>query len=254
MYPRPFPYEESAKYPFSETSTFRINETLRFPVDFITDAHLYAERGETYEITRIIKKENDLLFVIGPPFHPALITGQYSLTDREDHIDLFDTYGRRAGVMVVKSAEAFLFFPDGDYRLQRGSARFEVSCHLFVEGDFVSGFAVNGKLVSGEVEFIGTQGVILERDGNTVIIHFTGEPYYALWRRADYGEEYFNRYISRILLSVHNTLHPEHNHSLIISPDANGNIPIYTNSLLLYGDALRLKGGYARLDISLAKK
>ena len=148
MRPRPFPYEHSS-YPFSDTSTFQLDEETRFPTNFLSDAHIYVTTPTIHEITRVIKSRAKLTFFIGTPLGPDIISGEYNLpydevgTDFRNTIDLFDQFGRRAGVLVIDIKEAFLFVPDGNYELDYGSVKFEVSCHISMSNDSVSGFIVN---------------------------------------------------------------------------------------------------------------
>jgi len=262
MYPRAFPYHEAANYPFSEMSSFQLTDTIYFPADFIADAHIYVTGQNRYEITRLVKRRGQITIYIGTIVTQELIEGHYRIEAENINeftkktIELIDTWGRRAGLLVVKSLESILFVPDGDYSLLRGTAMFEVACHVPIVEDRLVGFIVDGQLVTGDVEFVGTQGITLERKDNAVFFHFTGEPYYAIWRQEVFEEEFFNRYVASIDLTVINNRDPANliSKSFTLLPDINGNIPIYTNSLVLYGDALRLTGRRNSLDIRLAAR
>ena len=94
--------------------------------------------------------------------------------------------------------------------------------------------------------------VILERDENTILIHFTGEPYYLMWRKEHLGEDYSDRFISSVTVTTVNTITLARR-EVTLFPDENGNIPLYTNSLLLYNDAMRIRGQRNQLDIRLAE-
>jgi len=253
MYPKPVS-QEFIRYPFTESSTLRINDTLFFPTDFISDAHLYAYKKEIYEITGILKTRNSIKFIIGTVYDKELMTGEYQFAESEDVVNLFDMYGRRAGVLMVQSPESLLFFPNGEFRLNTGTARFEVSCHLLLANKSVEGFRAGGRLLSGDVQFVGTQGVILVREGNVITVHFTGEPYFRLWERARRSEGYTTRYVTSVRLTVQNRAQPEHSASVVLLPDENGNIPIYVGSTdSEHRDALRIIGQQQMLEIKLAK-
>ena len=255
MLPRPFSLEFK-NYPFTESSTFRVNDTLFFPADFLSDAHIYATRAEIYEITGIYKSRRTIRFTIGTPFNKDLITGEYSwLPDKADDdyggtIDLFDEHGRRAGILVIRSAVSLFFFPDGDYQLRSGTAKFEVTCHVFTNRKTVQCFKVGDKLLSGDVEWKGTQGVILTREDNVITVHFTGEPYYRLWLADLRNELYFSRCVTSLDLEVKNEQKPENNISVTLVPDEYGNIPIYVGSC--ENEALRIRGQKDSLEIKLA--
>jgi len=252
MHARPFPYQESSKFPFSETSMFYVSDTLSFPYDFLADAHVYTTNKEQYEITRILKKGHDLTLWIGNYIDQDQIIGSYCFEDAESNvIELFDRYGRRAGMLVIKSAPAMQFFPDGDYTLISGTAIFEISCHVPIPMASVTGFVVNNRLMSGDVKMIGTHGVILTRQDNTVTVHFVGEPYYNKWRAVENNDHFFDRYVSRVTVSVDDTINQGKTGSLMLQPDKNGNIPIFAN---YNGNALRIKGAQSRLSFSLAGK
>jgi hypothetical protein len=113
---------------------------------------------------------------------------------------------------------------------------------------------VGDELLSGNVTFTGTQGVILENKDNSLYVHFVGEPYGFLWRKDAYEEDVYNRYVSSVTLTVESTVDPRYNAELKLLPDDMGNIRLYTDNVLLYGDALRVIGRSGNLDIRLAKK
>jgi len=268
MKPRPFPYETSS-YPFSDSSTFQITKELYFPLDFIVDAHIYAYKSKIYEIVRIVKTINKLTLHIDTRDGTEKITGNFDIPiddkPSNNSIDLFDGYGRRAGVLIIGSLESISFLPNGDYKLSSGTIKFEVSCHIPIRNDTVNGFLVNGKLVSGDAQFVGTQGVILERStetgnrvssinqaGNTITVNFTGEPYYNLWDIPDMSD-YFSRFVAKVNLTVRNPA-KNYSESILLEPDKNGNIPIYVRNAGVFEEgALRIAGTKGRLTIKLAK-
>jgi len=273
MRPRPFPHE-SASYPFTDASTFRVANGAVFPRNFLLDARIYATSKGIYEISRIEKTPTDLKLTIGPAPDRSIITGSYKLLDKEEQIDLYDRYGRRAGVLVVDTAEMMSFLPDGDYELSANTAKFEVSCHVMVGGRALEGFVVETHtdiddlanttlelgtvtrtLMSGDLNMVGGHGVALVREGNELTIHFTGEPYYNLWESISKGFKGNNSYLTAVNLLVRNPDDPQYNLSTMIVPDEHGNIPIYMNNAILgLGDALRLRGERGRLTIRLAGK
>jgi len=257
MRPRPYP-EEAKSYPLSEASTLRINDTLMFPVDFLKDAHIYAARGEPYEITRIQKANGVITFVIGTIFDREQIYGTYrpllskafaaseSLT-----IDLFDfQYKRRAGVLLAQTNPLFLFFPDGNFELEIGSVQFETACHVPMFSKALSGFRVNDALITGDVSFIGTQGVILECNDNTITVNFVGEPYYSAYEKARAGNRYLVSSVRRLTLKVECPGGAASGVTLV--PDANGYISLYADRSLERA-ALRVSGRQGILEVGLAK-
>jgi len=126
-------------------------------------------------------------------------------SDRLECIDLFDAFDRRAGALVIGDPRIFGAFPDGEFDLESGSLIFEVSCYVVITGSALTGIRVGDKVVAGDVQFMGTQGVILERKGNEITVNFTGEPYYGIWRKDALGQSPSkNRWVSRLVVRVIN--------------------------------------------------
>jgi hypothetical protein len=253
MYSRAFPYQESKKYPFNEKSTFYITNEITFPYEFLADAHIYTTNNTPYELTRIVKDKKKVIFSIGTFSNRDQITGTYFFnTTKTNVIDLFDVHTRCAGMFVIAIPHLIEFLPDGDYDLNPGTAIFEVSCHIPMKLTGVTGFVVNDELASGDVQFIGTQGVAIVKEDNEITFNFVGEPYWNKWKRAEKNEYMSDNYLQFLHIVVDNPAFG-YEQELILLPDENGNILLSSNNIFLLNSALRLSGKESNLILSLAK-
>jgi len=269
--PRPFPYE-SENYPFTSTSSFVVGEGARFPRGFLLDAHVYAWEPGIYGITHVKKQGGRFQLTVAMTGNKGAATAGGECGSGQTQLDLFDRYQRRAGVLLIDNLDLFLGFPDGDYVVSGGALRFEASCHVPVSAGCVEGFVIEREMdygdtstsldesltqtfITGNIRLTGGQGVALVRDGNTLVIHFVGEPYGHLWQDIATGLSLHDKWVASVWFDVRSTLGSEYSTTKQLFPDENGNILLYLyNMMPLERDALRVSGEENKLTFRLAGK
>ena len=159
--------QEDTKYPFTDRATLLDEQQRRsIPPNTFADAYLYPASGplERVRLSEIEVSETSVVFRVGDETTAVLASsGDVPLFSAPEMLVLVDTRGRTAGVLVCRPEEIarFASWDYGVYTFAADDAEFSARCVCPIPATALEGFVVNGEVVSGDVWFVGQQGVVL---------------------------------------------------------------------------------------------
>lgn len=224
------------KYPFADNASAASSE-VTLPDDLFVDGRLYPIGGnaELY-LSRITKDANALTFAIRATGTDELATASFTLADIPENGELvfFDTYNRPAGLLVSSeiALQAFSGIDVGIYEFTLVQTEFAAAVNTSQPSPGVRGFLLpNGDIMTGDVWFVGEDGVVLRRDGNAMRVDVIGDPFAA---RKLCGDEEANEEVA--------TLQPYCPIKLLngIAPDEQGNFQLLVGSNQSLSPILRI--------------
>lgn len=161
---------ESTKYPFLPTASLSNGSVSLLEGTFL-DAHLYAVGGERrYYLSKVVVSSSSIEIHIGDFDSTSQMTGSVSLPITEDNVELFDSYGRPAGVLASEAIRLSLLagWGVGEHVFDRDATEFCITCQMPVPDVGVSGIEYSeGKIISGKVWFVGEDGVVIRTEQST---------------------------------------------------------------------------------------
>ena len=179
--------QSNSLYPFADGVTLKSNTGLTIPRDSFLDANVYAinATGRVY-VSSIAVELTTVTLTIGANNSTNVCTGVYSPTNPPDTgaINLIDSYGRPAGIIVATKETLSLFggWPAGLHEFDAAATEFAATVVCPAKEPGVRGLLVAGELLTGDVWLIGDQGVVLRQtSANTIRVDIVGDP---LFKRA----------------------------------------------------------------------
>jgi len=256
LYPEWRDQNRDTKYPFSDSAKMRNRHGVVIPNNLFVDAiiHPIGGRERMYLSKVIIQYDRAILFIgdVGARercFGIIPFSGNLS-----DKVELQDQFGRPAGLLLGSDSSNLLnlaSWGQGSHEFDIEDSEFcaNVCVPLPVNGGIRGFILEDGTYVSGDVWFVGENGVILDyvtverrdftaEDNQTetldgIVINVVGDP---LFKRK-FCDNVFQtpRFIKRIKV-----IGP--NGQIILTPDPQGNINFYTSNRLSSDSPLRLIG------------
>ena len=237
---------ESTKYPFVPTATLT-NGVDSFLEGTFLDARLYAISGSRrYYISKVTVSSSSIIIQIGDIDEANRMTGEVALPISNDNVELIDSYGRPAGVLVSDSIRLSLLagWGVGEHTFTRDMTEFCITCQVSVPGVGVSGIEyLEGNVISGKVWLLGEDGVHIrteestDSEGNPITVlrfDIVGDPLF-LKRLCDPAELYNPINPIRTLRIVQGT------YTYDCQADETGNFNIQMNDAFAADAALRVR-------------
>jgi len=160
-------YFETTKYPFADTATLSNEESDQnfIPDGTFFDAALYPIGGQSRLYLSTVSISGDVATLhIGDSRTTRLASGTINLLNPADDVALTDAYGRPAGVLVSNASKllAFQGWTTGDHEFDISHTEFASRVCIPTPEIGVRGFELDdGSIVTGDVWFMGDDGVVL---------------------------------------------------------------------------------------------
>lgn len=242
---------ESTAYPFSETASLKSQDGRVLLHGTFLDAIISPVGGQAGLCVTKITITNELITVtIGDVANRNRCTGSFSLISTPDSIELFDVYGRPAGLLVSEALRlvALQSWGLGEHNINPGNAEFVAAVCCPTPEVGLRGFLLpDGTVVSGEVWLVGDAGVILrvesdtspvpcqpEVDGIVIRVDVIGDPLFRRRLCAGAVDYRVPRFIQTVRI-----LHSEGEFEL--TPDEHGEVNLSPFNSLATDTALRVR-------------
>jgi len=167
-----------SKYPFVDTADLT-NGTITFPKSMFIDARLVAIGGGPRQyISEVIVSTTAAVVHISDE-NGELSTGEVVFGSGQTTIELLDTYGRPAGMLVAADSDqlnVLASWPVDTHAFTLAQTEFTATVVVPTPQIGVRGFLAEGKLFAADVYLLGEQGVFITRDGAYIRIDIIGDP------------------------------------------------------------------------------
>lgn len=241
---------EPTRYPFADVAKL-VNAEGRVLVEgTFLDAALYPIGASTgLYLSSVVVTHTDVTITLSSPAGVAAI-GDFKLVSPPDVIDLFDSYGRPAGVLVSESRRLGLFqaWGVGTHEFLADETEFAATCVFPTPEIGVRGIRLEtGELFTGDVWLVGDDGIVLRMERLEIPVSGTNELRRVNAIRVDVvGDPLFRRRLCepRSLFSTPTFVTAIRFVSLTddftCGPDASGNLRFVANNYLAADSVLRI--------------
>lgn len=233
---------EPTRYPFDESATLSNGQRMILEGAFL-DATLHPVGGVAgMYLSQVTITNRDMTFHIAAPGAGELCHGSVPINPTVDHVALYDSLNRPAGLLVSEAnrLSTFQSWGFGTHEFLPGQTTFAATVCCPVPDNGLRGVLLDdGTLLTGDVWLVGGDGVVLQHatnaQGQDVIrIHAVGDPLYV--RRACADGESFTA--PRFLQSVTFT---DGTQSFTCRPDEHGDIKLTVGNHLAAETILRVR-------------
>lgn len=158
---------ETTKYPFSETATLTNRQGKIILEGVFIDANLYPIGGGVgLYLSKVIVTHSTVTLYIGNEGSAELCSTSFSILNPPVTLELTDTYGRPAGILISATdrLSAFQTLGAGTHSFERSHTEFAATVCVPVPEVGIRGFLLDdGTLLTGDVWLVGTDGVVLRK-------------------------------------------------------------------------------------------
>ncbi len=253
---------QATAYPFTWSSSLKSQDGRVLLEGTFLDAVISPVGGQAgLCITNVAVTNETITLTIGDRADRKRCSGAFSLTNPPDSVELFDVYGRPAGLLVSEALRlvSLQSWGLGEHAIAPGNAEFVASVCCPTPEVGLRGFLLpDGTVVSGEVWLVGDAGVVLrveedtgpvpcqpEVDGVVIRVDVVGDPLFR--RRLCAGAVDFR--VPRFIQTVR-ILHSEG--SFELTPDDMGEISLTPFNSLVTDTALRIRPKQGGMIIEMA--
>lgn len=172
--------QELCNYPFADWATLGGGTPAALPNNMFLDAVLYPiGAGDGIHLSAIRTDGSNVVFVISDETR-ELATGTFDTADPDatDTIELFDSYGRIAGVLVGDPVElrALSSWSEGERTYSYADTGFTPTVLIPLPQIGVRGLALeSGEILTGDCWVVGERGVTLTVDDGAIRIDLVGD-------------------------------------------------------------------------------
>jgi len=169
----------AARYPFADDATLTTRDGLTLHESTFVDAVVYPPGARTTVGIRSVEiTERHATLWIGDETQPRLASGTFDRLDTADAVPLVDLYDRPAGLLLTDPVHLSVFqtWPLGRHDLTAKAAPFVASCVIPLPAVGVQGFVVGGVVLTGDVWFVGEDGVVLSEEDGAIRVDIVGDP------------------------------------------------------------------------------
>ena len=167
-----------SKYPFVDTADLS-NGTIVFTKSMFVDARLVAIGGGPRQyISQVVVSTSSAIIHIADEAG-ELSTGEVVFGANQTTVELLDTYGRPAGILVSADAEqlnVLASWPVDTHTFTVEQTEFTATVVVPTPQIGVRGFLAEGKLFAADVYLLGEQGVFITKDGSYIRVDIIGDP------------------------------------------------------------------------------
>ncbi len=241
---------EATRYPFADVSTLANAEGRVLVEGTFLDAALYPiGAGVGLFLSSVVVTHTDVTLLLSTSAGVAA-TGNFKLISPPDVIDLFDAYGRPAGVLVSESRRLGLFqaWGVGTHEFTAAQTEFAATCVFPTPEVGVRGIRLEtGETFTGDVWLVGDDGVVLRMERLEIPVSGTNETRRVNAIRVDVvGDPLFRRRLCmpRELFSTPSFVKAirfkSPDDDFTCGPDAAGNVRLVANNDLAGDSVLRI--------------
>ena len=242
LYPE-WPNENAGtKYPFAARATLT-NGTVQLLIGTFADAVLFPiGGGPRLRLSKVVVTHADVTLYIGDQTNAELASGVFGLPVPPATVTLEDAYGRPAGFIISSSVQLGLFpsWGVGTYTFEADATEFAATVCIPTPEVGVRGILLDdGTLLTGDVWLVSDAGVVLradEEDGAQVVrVDVVGDP---LFRRRLCETEQSSLFTTPNFIKT--VTFTDGRQSVIVTPDADGNVYLTVNNALAADTVLRI--------------
>jgi hypothetical protein len=172
-----------SRYPFADDATLVTSSGLALDPATFLDASVYPIGGSARAALTAIEVSNRLIrFWVGDGDNPRRASGEFDPLRPPETIHLMDPFGRPAGLLLANPIllAASQVWSIGTHAFPAGTAEFVASCVIPTPEIGVRGFlTADGDLLTGDVWWVGENGVVVRDDEGVVRIDVVGDPLFA---------------------------------------------------------------------------
>lgn len=173
---------EFTRYPFADTATLVSSDTGQvIDHDTFLDASLYpiGSLSQLF-ISSVVVNAREVTIWFSDIENDNICFGQFDPLVPPDNLDIWDNYGRPAGIMVSDKLRLSRFsaWDSVTHAFNVQATELVASCVIPTPDRGLRGImTTEGDLVSGDIWLIGDNGVVLRRDGDCIIrVDIVGDP------------------------------------------------------------------------------
>lgn len=239
-------------YPFADTASLTNSEGDFIPQGMLLDASLYLIGAQSrLYISQITITAPTVTFSFSDTSKQTIATASFPLLDPPAGLQVLDNYGRPGGLLVADPANLAVLqsWSPGSHVFLLGSTEFAARVVIPTPEIGLRGFQLaDGSVFTGDVWFVGGDGVVLSHGVALVETGFQAEPTELQFLRIDIvGDALYlrqqctgpNLFVTTNFLRV---LRLQRGCDFIdLVPDANGNIDVTGGSHLASDTVLRVR-------------
>ena len=251
LYPQFRAQNEATKYPFGAAATLTNRSGDVILDSLLLDAHLYPVGGQDgMYLSTVVVAADTVTFVLGDSASTSIAAGKFNRIDPPDSVQLLDSYGRPAGILVSERARlaSFSSWAEGQHDFTQDATEFSATCCMPTPEIGVRGILLeDGSILQGQLWLVGDAGIVLShsdelyrtRDGNDVLVSvirvdIVGDPLFRQ-RLCDQSDVYTPVQLVRKLRVI------GRQENFVCEPDAAGNIAIQAANLLAADTVMRIR-------------
>lgn len=236
---------QDRKYPFMDTASMT-NGNDAIPEHVIVDARLYPAEHDGRLFLSNVKVSSNRTFEVSISDGTRGVVGQATGDSDSVILNLTDSYGRPAGVLVggPLNFEYFANWSVGDHEFEEDQTPFLPRVQLPMPKNRVTGFLLDdGSFFTGDVWFVGENGVRLRTDGTSIRVDVVGDALKLFRNCRNIGAEADNAITELFRAKALRTING-------IPPDETGNFQIIISAQANDLQLLRITPMVAGLTIS----
>jgi hypothetical protein len=170
---------QTTKYPFAMESTLS-NGSQTLLEGILLDAILYPVGGqERMRLSRVDVAFDSVTLWIGDDENDTLASGQFLLPTPQAEVPLVDAYNRPAGLLLADPQQLVIFstWGIGSFTFTVVESEFAATCCVPTPEIGVRGILLeDGSMLTGDVWFVGDDGVVLSLEETLVPGTNCGDP------------------------------------------------------------------------------
>lgn len=236
---------ENVRYPFADSASLTNDAGDAILDGTFLDATVYPQGNEgVVYVSSIVVSRQKIRIYLGTSDVEQIAYGEFNTVSPPEILKFVDMYGRPAGLFVSESIRLAIFqsWKQGTHTFTLEQTELAVSTVIPKREIGVRGFILpDGSVMTGDVWFVGEDGVVLEYVSHTELgdgvdairINVVGDPLFR--RRLCTGQELFQtpRFVKKLIVT--------NNCDRIEStPDDAGNIQIFAASVTEEASVLRI--------------
>jgi hypothetical protein len=171
---------EHTRYPFADGASLQATTNHTIQNDTFLDASLYPIGATSrVQIARITVTTREVTIVITDSSRADRASVTFDSLSPPDVLELRDSFGRPAGVLVSESLRLARFssWNVGTHTFNQGAAEFAVSCVIPTPEIGVRGVLdATGRLFTGDLWLIGDNGVVFREEDGHIRVDIVGDP------------------------------------------------------------------------------
>ncbi len=250
---------DATRYPFENTASLTSRDARVLLEGTFVDAALFPIGGQPgLYVSSLELTHQDTTIWVGDSGLDKRCSGSFPLTQPPDRVALFDAYGRPAGILVSESNRLGIFqsWGIGEHVFDQQNSEFCATVCMPTPEIGLQGVRLpDGSVLTGEVWFIGEDGVVLSVDTQTrngeeitvIRVDVVGDPLFR--RRLCSPQSLFAtpQFIKQIRV-----LHADG--EFYCTPDEYGNVRLVEDNSETEESVLRIRNTADGVTISMAGK